>query len=159
MSLLVEAAAWLASTPVAAAMRSSVWLYPIVEIFHILGLAVLVGGVALFDLRVLGFARAIPIQPLGRHLLSWSVASLALVVPSGVLLFAANAQELIGNRVFLLKLALIGVAGVNALLFHAGAYRSAGSWAAIPASARLHAALSLVLWVAVVSCGRLLAYV
>ena len=159
MSLPVQAAAWLASTPVALAMRSSAWLYPIVEIIHIVGFAVLVGGVALFDLRVLGFARAIPIQPLGRHLLSWSSASLALVVPAGVLLFAANAQELIGNPVFLLKLALIGVAGVNALLFHAGAYRRAGSWTAIPASARLHAALSLVLWVAVVSCGRLLAYV
>jgi uncharacterized membrane protein len=159
MSLPVQAAAWLASTPVALAMRSSAWLYPIVEIIHILGFAVLVGGVALFDLRVLGFARAIPIKALGRHLLAWAVASLALVVPTGVLLFAASAQELIENRVFLLKLALIGVAGVNALLFHADAYRGAGTWTVIPASARLHAALSLALWVAVVSCGRLLAYV
>lgn len=159
---LADAAAWLVSTPVSALMRSSLWLYPIVEIFHILGFVVLVGGVSLFDLRVLGFARALPVDTLGRHLLPWSVASLGLVVPAGLLMLSAEPQGLLGNRVFQLKLLLIAMAGVNALLFHVGVYRTVASWntgATAPPVARFQAVLSLLLWIAIISCGRLLAYV
>ncbi|HEU4852565.1 MAG TPA: DUF6644 family protein [Telluria sp.] len=159
---LADAAAWLASTPVSAHMRSNLWLYPVVEIFHILGFAVLVGGVSLFDLRVLGFARALPVDTLGRHLLPWSVASLGLVVPAGLLMLSADPHGLLGNPVFQLKLSLIALAGVNALIFHAGVYRGVAAWnigATAPPAARLQAIVSLLLWVAIISCGRLLAYV
>ena len=145
-----DAAAWVASTPVAAAMRGHAWLYPIVETAHILGFAVLVGAVAMFDLRVLGFGRDLPVQALARH----------LVVPTGLLMFSTQPLEMLGNPVFLLKLCLIAAAGVNALLFHLGSYRRAAEWRdGIPAWARLQAALSLLLWIAVITCGRMLAYV
>jgi hypothetical protein len=159
---LADAAAWLASTPLSHAMRSRLWLYPVVEIVHIVGFAVLVGGVALFDLRVLGFGRTIALQPLGRHLLSWSFGSLLLVVPAGLMMFSAQPLALIHNPAFLLKLTLIAAAGLNALLFHAGVYRSAGRWKPgrpAPLLARAQALLSLLLWIAVICCGRLLAYV
>ncbi len=139
-------------------------MYPLVEIVHIVGFTVLVGAVAMFDLRLLGVGRArpaeaLPVQALARHLLPWSWAALVLIVPSGVLMFATQ-PELLENRVFLLKLALIGAAGGNALAFHAGPWRAAARWPArAPLRARLHAALSLLLWVAVITCGRLLAYV
>lgn len=153
-------AAWLAATPPALAMRGHAWLYPAVEIVHIAGFAVLVGAVAMFDLRVLGFGRDLPVRLLARHLLPWSVGSMLLVLPSGLLLFAAEAPDLAANRVFLLKLALIGAAGLNALAFHGGPYRSAARWESrAPPRARLHALLSLLLWLAVIACGRLLAYV
>ena len=109
-----DAAAWVASTPVAAAMRGHAWLYPIVETAHILGFAVLVGAVAMFDLRVLGFGRELPVRALARHLLPWSVGSLLLVVPTGLLMFSTQPIEMLGNPVFLLKLCLIAAAGVNA---------------------------------------------
>lgn len=153
---------WVASTALSELMRSNLWLYPIAEIVHIVGIAVLVGGVALFDLRVLGFGRALPVDQLARHLLPWSVASLGLVVPAGLLLFSADPAALISNRVFLLKLTLISVAGLNALLFHLGVFRSVAEWntgRGAPPLARMHAVASLVLWIAVISCGRLLAYV
>ena len=154
------AAAWVASTPVAAAMRGHAWLYPIVETAHILGFAVLVGSVAMFDLRVLGFGRDLPVRTLARHLLPWSVGSLALIVPTGLMMFSSQPLDLLGNPVFLLKLALIATAGLNALAFHLGPYRRAERWAAVaPPSARLQAALSLLLWIAVITCGRMLAYV
>jgi hypothetical protein len=141
-------------------MRADPWLYPIIEIVHIAGFAVLVGAVAMFDLRVLGLGRDLPVRALARHLLPWSAGSMLAVVPSGLLLFAAEAPALADNRVFLLKLLLIGVAGLNALAFHAGPYRTLERWqGGAPPSARLHAALSLVLWLAVLTCGRLLAYV
>lgn len=155
-----DAAAWVASTPLAAAMRGHAWLYPIVETAHILGFAVLVGAVAMFDLRILGFGRELPVRALARHLLPWSVGSLLLVVPTGLLMFSTQPLEMLGNPVFLLKLSLIATAGLNALLFHIGPYRHAEGWQdGIPASAKLQAALSLLLWIAVISCGRMLAYV
>jgi hypothetical protein len=153
-------AEWLAATPPAAAMRDYAWLYPAVEILHIAGFAVLVGAVAMFDVRVLGLGRALPVRELARHLLPWSAGSMLVVAPSGLLLFAAEAPDLAANRVFLLKLVLIGAAGLNALAFHAGPYRAAERWQGrAPPAARLHAVLSLLLWLAVIACGRLLAYV
>jgi hypothetical protein len=155
-----EWAEWLAATPPALAMRGYAWLYPAVEIVHIAGYVLLVGAVAMFDLRVLGFGRALPVPALARYLLPWSAGSMLAVLPSGLLLFAAEAPDLAANRVFLLKLFLIGAAGLNALAFHAGPWRSAGRWpATAPPRARLHAALSLLLWSGVLACGRLLAYV
>jgi hypothetical protein len=152
-------AEWLAGTPPALAMRANAWLYPAVEIVHIAGFVLLVGAVAMFDLRVLGLGRELPVRALARYLLPWSVGSMLAVLPSGLLLFAAEAPDLAANRVFLLKLLLIGVAGLNALAFHAGPYRSAERWEGrAPARACLHAALSLLLWLAVIACGRLLAY-
>jgi hypothetical protein len=140
-------------------MRDGAWLYPVVEIVHIVGFTVLVGAVAMFDLRLLGFGRALQVEALARHLLPWSWAALLLIVPSGLLMFSTQ-PELLDNPVFLLKLALIGAAGGNALAFHTGPWRTVTYWPARPpARARLHATLSLLLWIAVIACGRLLAYV
>lgn len=152
---------WLEASALAQAMRGGLWLYPVVETVHILGFVILVGAVAMFDLRVLGCARGLPVDALGRHLLPWAVASLALVVPAGLMLFSAHPQDFLGNRVFLFKLGLIALAGVNALLFHLGPYRTVAAWnsgVAAPAAARAHALASLALWIAVIGCGRFLAY-
>ncbi|SFB71293.1 DUF6644 family protein [Massilia yuzhufengensis] len=154
-----DAARFAASLPLAQALREHAWLYPIVETLHIVGFAVLVGAVAMFDLRVLGFGRQLPVKALARHLLPWSAGSMLLVVPTGLLLLVADPLALLANRVFLLKLGLILLAGVNALAFHAGPYGQADAWTGrAPPRALLHALLSLGLWIAVIACGRLIAY-
>ena len=142
-------------------MRSARWLYPIVEIVHIFGFVLLVGSVLMFDLRLLGLNRQLPLTLMSRHLLRWSMGSLLLVVPAGLLMFSAHPQDFIGNRVFLLKMTLIMTAGLNAAIFHTGVWRGVAKWdsgQAAPASARAHAALSMLLWLSVIACGRLLAY-
>jgi hypothetical protein len=152
---------WLAGTPLAEAMRGSVWMYPIVEIFHIFGFVVLVGAVVMFDLRVLGLSSMIPVQALGRHLLRWSAGGLLLVVPAGLMMFSAHPGDFASNAVFLLKLGLIATAGINAALFHVGVYRSVAQWdkgVPAPGLAKVQALLSIGIWIAVISCGRLLAY-
>lgn len=152
---------WLDSSALGQAMRGSLWMYPIVEIIHILGFVIVVGSVAMFDLRVLGLSRQLPVPALGRHLLRWSIAGLLLVVPAGLMMFVAHPHDFATNTVFRLKLLLIAMAGVNAVLFHRGVYRYAENWATgveAPVSAKTHALLSLMLWVGVISCGRLLAY-
>ncbi|MDB5745929.1 MAG: hypothetical protein JWP72_777 [Massilia sp.] len=152
---------WLAGTSLSLTMRTAAWAYPVVEIVHIAGFSVLVGSVVLFDLRVLGCARALPVAALGRHLLRWALMSALLVVPAGLLLFSAHPVELANNPAFLLKLGLIAAAGLNALVFHLLPYRTVASWdreRPAPPAARLGAALSILLWLGVITCGRLLAY-
>jgi hypothetical protein len=149
-------------SPLAAAMRGQLWLYPIVEIFHIAGFVVLVGAVVMFDLRVLGLSPGISIRALARHLLPWAVAALIVIVPTGLMMFSAHATEFVDNRAFALKLTLIMLAFINAATFHVGVFRRAETWDTVvsaPPAARAHALASLLLWVGVVSCGRLIAYV
>ena len=153
--------AWLATTHLSAAMREGAWLYPIVEIVHIAGFSVLVGSVVLFDLRVLGFARALPVAALGEHLLRWALAAVLLVVPAGLLLFSAQPVELAANPAFRVKLVLIALASLNALAFHLLPYKSVAGWdreRPSPPLARAGAALSILLWLGVITCGRMLAY-
>ena len=142
-------------------MRSATWLYPVVEIVHIVGFVLLVGSVLMFDFRLLGLNRQLPLTLMARHLLRWSMASLLLVVPAGLLMFSTQPQEFIGNRVFLLKMTLIMTAGINAAIFHTGVWQGVSGWDSgqvAPVSARVHAVLSMVLWLGVIACGRLLAY-
>jgi hypothetical protein len=157
-----EPLAAIEALPVARAMRESLWLYPGVEVVHLVGIAILVGGVLLFDLRVLGVSKRLPVDALARHLLPWSAGALLLIVPSGLLMFVAHAGDLVASRLFLLKMLLLMLAGTNALAFHLGPFRSAGAWAVnapAPAAARLQALASMAIWITVIACGRLLAYV
>ena len=152
---------WLELSGLGEAMRRSLWMYPIVEIFHIVGFVLLVGAATLFDLRVLGLGRTLGFDALARHLLPWSRAGLAIVVPAGIMMFSAHATEFATNTAFQLKLSLIALAGANVAFFHLGPYRLASQWSGsgpAPAAARVSAALSIVIWIAVIACGRLLAY-
>lgn len=149
------------SSPLGLAMRQWLWLYPSVEIVHIVGIALLVGSIAILDLRLLGLSRSLSVRRLAAHILPWSIAGFALIVPSGLAMFVAHAGDLIANPVFAVKISLILVAGANAGVLHAGALRGAAQWdidAMPPLAARAAAAVSLLLWVSVIACGRLLAY-
>jgi hypothetical protein len=147
------------------AMREWLWLYPSVEIVHITGIGLLFGSIAVLDLRLLGLSRSIPVKSLARHVLPWTAASFLLIVPSGLMMFTAHASDFISSPVFVVKMCLILAAGVNAALFHTITFPSVGVWDAEemrnlppPPSARLAAAASLLIWISVIACGRLLAY-
>ena len=153
---------WLETSSLAGAMRQWQWLYPIVEIVHILGFVVLVGAAVMFDLRLLGRSRATSVRALAAHLLPWARGAVLLVALSGSLLFLTQAGTYAQSRVFALKLSLIAAAGLNAAVFHAGAFRTVAGWdqgMRAPLPARLAGALSLLLWTGVITAGRLLAYV
>lgn len=152
---------WLETSALAVAMRQWQWLYPIVEILHILGFVLVVGGAFFFDLRLLGRAPSLPVSGLAAHLLTWSRAGFALVAPTGFMMFTAHATEFAVNSAFRLKLILIVVALLNAAAFHRWPFRSVARWnisAGAPAWARLAAVVSLACWIGTIACGRLLAY-
>jgi hypothetical protein len=146
----------------AAAMRDSIWLYPAAQTVHIIGFVILVGAVIMFDLRVLGLSKRVPVRMLARHLLPWALAALLLIVPAGFLMFSADASRLINNRAFVVKMVLLMLAATNAAAFHLGAFRNVEQWdqgKAAPRPARLHAVASLLIWLGVITCGRMIAYV
>ncbi|MFB4320192.1 DUF6644 family protein [Actinomadura sp. 21ATH] len=153
--------AWLEATAPAAAVRDGRRIYPLTESAHLVGLATMFGAIALFDLRLLGASRHLPVSALARHALPWSRAGFALTALSGSLLFAANATQVAHNTAFQVKILLIGAAGLNILLFHTGVFRTVRDWdtaARPPPSARAAAAVSLTTWPIVIICGRLIAY-
>lgn len=152
---------WLEATWLADVLRREPLLYPLLEVVHILGFVVLVGAAVMFDLRLLGLSRRLPVTELAWHLLPWARRGLAVAVPSGALLFITQATQLGRSPVFGLKLTLLVLAGLNAAWFHRSVFHSARTWnteVATPPAARVAAVLSLLLWTGVITCGRLLAY-
>ena len=150
----------LEESALAEAIRQSAWLYPFLEIIHIVGIVVLAGAAFLFDLRLLGLSRSLPVKALAGHLLPWSRRGLLLIIPSGILLFSTNAVSLAADPVFHLKMIMLASGGVNAGLFHRYVFRSAAIWPAgqTPLPAKAAAVCSIAVWLAVIACGRLLAY-
>lgn len=134
-------------------IASSPWLYPALEVAHLLGVALLVGNLVAFESRVLGWARELPVAALARLSLGLAVAGFGLVALSGLAMFAAHPGEMLANRAFVLKMGLVMVAGTNAALFHArdGLRRLDGL-------ARAQTLASLGLWICAMICGRWIAY-
>ena len=91
---------WLETSSLAGAMRQWQWLYPIVEIVHILGFVVLVGAAFFFDLRLLGLGRALPVTGLAQHLLTRARVSFVIILASGLMMFTAHATEMAANPAF-----------------------------------------------------------
>lgn len=157
-----EALRWLEETALAETLRGGTWIYAGIESVHLLGLALLFGAIAALDLRLIGLSRSLSAMATTRHLLPLAGAGFALSAVSGFLLFAADARALAGNPAFQLKLAFMILAGINAAAFHLGPFRAivAGNGRSRPPTAAIMMGLgSLLLWTAVVVCGRLIAYV
>jgi hypothetical protein len=136
---------WIAEHPLA---------YPALEVVHIVGIALLLGNLVLLELRVWGVAAELPVAPLARLALALSLLGFALVLPSGLLMFAADPAEMLANPSFLIKLALVALAGCNAAVFHAR-----GGLQRLDGTARAQTALSLGLWLGAIIAGRWIAYV
>ena len=141
------------------AIRDSTWIYPIANLTHILGLALLVGSILLLDLRILGIGRSVSIDALSRLTTPFSVLGICLMLASGNVLFSADAAALATNPIFRLKMAILAVALANAVLFRLIWQRRIVEWnGAVPGFAKLQAALSGIAWLSVGSSGRLIAY-
>jgi len=141
---------------VAAAVQGSRWLGPAALATHLTGVTVLLGSITVVDLRLLGLWRRVSVRRLTARLLPWTAASFLLIVPAGLLMFLVHADTLINSGLFALKMGFILAAGVNAAVFHTGAYRSAAAWDVDrmpPPPARLAGGLSLALWLSVFACG------
>ena len=140
----LQAFAWIATHP---------WLYPVLEAVHIVGIALLLGSLVLVELRIWGLGASLQLPALARFGLSLSVAGFCVAAASGLVMASSQATELIANRAFLLKMLLMATAAGNALWFH-----GRGSLAKADNIARLQTLISTGLWLAIILCGRWIAY-
>ena len=158
----IELLKTLAATPPAHFVRAWAWAYPILETFHVIGLGLLFGGIFMFDLRVLGVHKSMPIQQLAAHVLPWVWTGFLLNASSGILLFLSDAPTFGVNTSFQVKMALIACAGLNMAWFHWRVFPSADNWDQgknSPAAAKFTASLSIMIWLSVITAGRMIAYI
>jgi uncharacterized membrane protein len=135
------------------------WGWPASETVHFIGLSLLFGVVLLVDLRMLGFLKGIPYSALHR-LLPWGMIGFGVNVMTGMLFFIGAPPDFyVNNPTFVWKIALILVAGANALYFtvvdHVWAV---GAGDTPPMGSRIAAASGIVLWVGVIFCGQMLPF-
>ena len=135
------------------ALQSHPWAYPALEVVHIAGIGLLLGNLVLLELRVFGWGAALPVQPLARLSMGVALAGFGLAAASGLTMFASQPAELLANRAFTLKMALLLLAGCNAAWFH-----GRGSLVRLDTVARAQMLLSSLIWLAVIGCGRWIAY-
>jgi len=135
------------------ALASHPLAYPALEVGHLFGVALVIGNLALIELRVWGAGASLDAATLARLSLSLVIAGFGLAALSGLLMFATQAQELLANRAFTLKMLLLGCAACNAAWFH-----SRQSLQRLDRTARVLATVSLLLWVSILACGRWIAY-
>ena len=139
-------------------VRENDLLFPFIESVHVLAVCLVVGSIAVVDLRLLGFASVDrPVGRLMRSILPITVGAFGLAVAAGSLLFISHASKYLENRFFIAKITLIALAGVSMAVFHLIGARNLDQWendALPPLFARVAGGLSLFLWVSVVACGR-----
>lgn len=154
--------ATLEASPWATALSGSLWVYPLINAGHLLGIALLVGAIVPMDLRLLGAWRSVPLAPLCRVLGACAVAGLLLAAVCGALLFATRATEYMAAELFIAKIVVIALATGNALALRLGGFdaclRAADAGDALPRRVRVAAAVSLLAWPTALILGRMLGY-
>lgn len=158
MPLFTDLISYFENSALADSIRENDLLFPFIESVHVLAICLVVGSILAVDLRLLGLASVN--RPVGRVTggilpLTWGAFVVALT--SGGLLFISNATKYLGNGFFVAKMFLIGAAGLNMVMFYMIGARNLSHWendARLPLPARLAGGVSILLWIAVVTCGR-----
>ena len=161
MSLL-GAAQWLADTPWSIALHESIYGYPIIESLHVWALCLFVGLAVVLDVRLTGLGfKSVPVSDITKRILPWTIAGFVILVVSGVLLVYAIPVRSYQNIFFRVKLVLLVLAGINVWIFHSRVLFSVQQWdrdPLPPPRARFAGYASLVLWITIIFCGRMIAY-
>jgi hypothetical protein len=148
---------WCESSLIGHAIKYSKWDFALLETFHIIGIAVLLGSILIVDLRLLGFGmRRVSAAQLSREFAPWTWAAFAFMVTTGIPMFLSEAVRMSLNTPFFVKMTLLCLA----LMIHftilqratrPGAKEGAGF-------AKLAAYLSLLSWLSVALAGRAIAF-
>ena len=143
---------WLESLWLGDAIRQSLWLFPVIEAVHLLGLCLLGGAVLIVDLRMLGVGLRQPIAEVARDARPWLIGSITLMLATGIPLFLSEAIKCYYNTSFWVKITTLPVAIVFALLVRDRVARITATEAT--ATTKLVALISMALWFTVAAAGR-----
>jgi hypothetical protein len=148
----------LEASGLASTIRTSLYLFPLLESAHVTGLTLVFGTILLVDLRLLGLASTSrPFTAVASDVLKWTWLAFAVTATTGALMFVTNATTYYHSAHFRAKMTLLVVSGINMLVFELTARRSVHTWdlsAKAPVAGRAVAVLSLVMWLGVIVLGR-----
>jgi hypothetical protein len=154
MSSVLDVFTWLEATPLGAALRDSYWLFPVVESFHLLGLAVIGGAVLVVDMRMLGYGlKRTPLADLTRDTRPFLLGSLILMLISGFTLFTSEATKCYYHDAFWVKMSCLALAIIFYFTIQTKV-AMADEKKTSPIVMKLVAIVSLLLWTGVGIGGR-----
>jgi len=143
-------------------IAESTWMFPTIETIHVIALVTVLGTIAIVDLRLIGVAgRQLAVTKLSKDTLPWTWGAFLIAAITGSLLFISKASSYMINPWFLGKLAMLALAGLNMMYFHMTTWRAVEHWEldpTFPAAAKVAGWMSLVFWLAVVFCGRMIGF-
>ena len=149
---------WCESSALIVAMRSSKWVFPLIESAHLMGLALIGGAVLLVDLRLLGLGlRRHPVAQVAAEAERWFVISLCVMLPTGFLLFMASAVKCYYLPAFWVKMTALALVLAFTFTVRRRAIR-AGTPAVSPSRDKMVALTSLLLWATVAIAGRFVGF-
>lgn len=158
---MAELAAWLEASALARLLRAGVWLYPLVNVAHVVGVALLLGAVTVLDLRLAGLWRSVPLRAIAHPTVRVAAGGFGLAAASGAALLSVHARDYLANPMLYLKFSAIALAGINALAVHRSPAWTRPDHDGRQASARRLAMAgigSLACWLVAVTAGRMIAY-
>jgi len=154
---------WLSVTPVSMTLQSVEWIIPTVQSVHILAIAIVMSSVIMVDLRLMGLTgHTQSISGMARRFIPWVWWALLALLLSGAVLITAEPRRDLLNPVFQAKMALLVVAIGVTVIFQETVRRNMEFWDLSPSrrmGAWATAVISLLVWTAIVGCGRWIAYV
>ena len=146
----------------ATALRESLFMFPLIEGTHLLGLALMMAPILMLDLRLIGVLwKTEPASKIRDEFLPITFVGFAVMITTGILLFWSEAVRCWTSEYFKIKFVLLALAGLNALAFHSTIDRRMKVWEndpSPPSRAKLAGTLSLLLWIGVIAAGRYTAY-
>jgi hypothetical protein len=149
---------WLQSTAVATTISENEIIFPWIESVHVLAIVLVVGTISIVDLRLLGVASLDrTVRRLMADVLPYTWGAFAVAAVTGSLMFSSDAVHYAHNFFFRGKLILLALAGINMAVFHLAGIGDVERWGVTgqtPIAAKAAAAVSLVVWIAVVGFGR-----
>jgi hypothetical protein len=144
------------------AVRESGLAYPVILSSHLTMIAVFGGLILLTDLRLLNVAmKSIPASVVVAKTRPWKYIGLTIMLLLGINLGGAKFHDYYDNPYFILKMSLLVCVFIHAMAFRKSVYKNPvalDSPAGPPGSAKVAATLSLVIWISILSCGRMIAY-
>lgn len=161
---IYEVMAWLEASALAEALRGlGVWTYGIINLVHVLGISTLFGAILILDLRLIGAWKSIPVSTVARPTVALAAIGFVLAVPSGIMMLSFNTTEYHANPFLYIKLPMVVLGMVNvAVIGRLPAWRRARGGQALQVSDRrtlaLAGAVSLMIWLTVIVCGRMIGY-
>jgi len=153
---------WMQNSSIGTGIRESIWLFPIVETTHVLALALSVGVLIWFDLRLMGWGmKHQPVSQVHKQVMPLAFIGFVVMFISGIALFWSEAEKCYTSGFFRLKVLFLVLAGINAAIFELTTKKTIEDWDKYPVPpirARMAGLISIISWAAVIIAGRATAY-